>query len=70
MVQYKQTSKNYFQKVKSDGTKVRVSKEEFMKHKRMKGGENEASVSRSNQNWEVHANALQSGKKMVAIAVF
>ena len=41
-----------------------------MKYKSMKGGENEASVSRSNQNWEVHANALQSGKKMVAVAVF
>ena len=70
MVQYKQTSKNYFQKVKSDGTKVRVSKTEFMKYKSMKGGENEASVSRSNQNWEVHANALKNSKKMVAVAVF
>ena len=67
MVQYKQTSKNYFQKIKSDGTKVRVSKEEYMKHKSMKGGEN---TSRTNQNWEVHANALQNGKKMVAVAVF
>ena len=113
MVQYKQTSKNYFQKIKSDGTKVRVSKEEFMKHKRMKGGENKSNTkptatnnnkkpntnpnptetntkltatnnkpntnsntkpnnksNRSKNNWQVHANALQSGKKMVAVAVF
>ena len=38
----------------------------------MKGGENESNTkpNRSKQNWEVHANALKSGKKMVAVAVF
>ena len=38
MVQYIQKSENYFQKIYSNGKKVRVSKSEFLKNE-MKGGD-------------------------------
>jgi len=71
MVQYIQTSENYFQKVYANGKKVRVSRNEFIQNVKKGGSNNNNNINQPrlfDKDHKIHSDWYNKGKRMEPVA--